>query len=426
MTRHDGKPAPAVQLCRPLTECRLCASEQIVEVLTLTPTPPANGLIAANDLGKPVAHFPLRLMRCEACGHVQLGDIVNPELLFSHYLYVSGTSGVMRRHLQAQAEDILRRHALTSSSPPFVVEIGSNDGSLLKAFQARGARVLGVDPARNIAQQAIAEGVPTVIDFFGADVARKLSIEHGKANAVVANHCFAHIEDINSVVEGVKAVLAPNGTFVFEVGYFLDVYEKKLFDTIYHEHLDYHHVTALKPFFERHGMTLVDVERQDIQGGALRGFVKHGTQTPQPSVAAAIATEKAAGLGEPETYRHFAEGIAQRARELKDLLGGLKAKGKSIAGYGMPAKATTLLYHFGITRDVIDFIADANPLKQGLFGAGLEIPIVAPSRLSSDRPDYVVILAWNFADDIVAANPDYLSAGGQFIVPLPDLVIRAS
>jgi len=399
--------------------CRLCGSSGIETVLDLTPTPPANNLITAEALGREPTRYPLEVCRCADCHHLQLRHIVNPELLFSNYLYVSQTSPVMLRHLADQAENLAGR--IKGSGNNFVIEIGSNDGSLLRNFQRLGFSVLGVDPARNIAVQAVAAGVPTVVEFFGEAVGSRLAAEHGRAGLVCANHCFAHIEDIHSVVEGVKHLLDDGAEFVFEVGYLLDVYQKTLFDTIYHEHLDYHHVEPLVGFFASHGMTLVHVERHDIQGGTLRGFARLGRVEPAASVAKFVAAERAAGIDRKETFRRFEASINALSRNLNRLLGDIAARGQRVYGFGVPAKATTLLYHFAITRDLVPVIVDDNPLKQGRYVAGLEIPVTAAQAIFDDRPEYVLILAWNFADSIIARNQSYLETSGTFIVPLPTL-----
>lgn len=404
---------------RELAGCRLCGSPRIETVLELTPTPPANNLITAAELGREPARYPLVVCRCADCHHLQLRHVVDPELLFSNYLYVSQTSPVMLRHLADQAEALAGR--LAGSDNRLVIEIGSNDGSLLRDFQRLGFTVLGVDPARNIAARAIAAGVPTVVDFFGEAVGRRIAAEHGRAGLVCANHCFAHIADLHSVVEGVKHLLDDDADFVFEVGYLLDVYRNTLFDTIYHEHLDYHHVEPLIGFFAAHDMTLVHVERHDIQGGTLRGFARQGRVEPDGSVAEFVAAERAAGIDRKETFVRFERSINALSRDLNTLLGDIAARGQRVYGFGVPAKATTLMYHFGITRDLVPVIVDDNPLKQGRYIAGLEIPVAAAQAIADDRPDYVLILAWNFAESIMARNRAYLESGGTFIVPLPRL-----
>ena len=393
--------------------CRLCGSSGIETVLELTPTPPANNLVTATDLGRAPSCYPLEVCRCADCHHLQLRHIVDPELLFSNYLYVSQTSPVMLRHLADQAENLAER--MRKSGNKFVIEIGSNDGSLLRNFQHHGYSVLGVDPARNIAAQAVAAGVPTIVEFFGEAVGRRLAAEHGRAGLVCANHCFAHIEDIHSVVEGVKHLLDDGAEFVFEVGYLRDVYQNTLFDTIYHEHLDYHHVAPLVGFFAGHGMSLVHVERHPIQGGTLRGFACLGQVEPDLSVAEFIAAERAAGIDRKETFLGFEASINALSGKLNDLLGDIAARGERVYGFGVPAKATTLLYHFAITRELVPVIVDDNPLKLGRYVAGLEIPVTSAQAIIDDRPDYVLILAWNFSDSIIDRNQAYLESGGTFI-----------
>lgn len=405
--------------CRELTECRLCGSEKLETVIGLTPTPPANNLVTKEELGRGLSCFPLEVCRCDNCCHLQLKYIVEPEILFSSYLYVSATSPVMLQHLTDQAESLAPKIQATGNH--FVVEIGSNDGSLLRNFQRHGLKVLGVDPAKNIATRAVEAGIPTVAEFFDEAVGQRIAAEHGKAGLVCANHCFAHIDDIHSVVEGVKHLLDDGGEFMFEVGYLLDVFEKTLFDTIYHEHLDYHHVTPLIPFFESHGMSLVRVERHAIQGGALRAFVRSGKVDAEPSVAQLVAAECSAGIDKKVSFVRFEESVNSLACDLKQLLERIASNGGLVYGFGVPAKATTLLYHFGITKDLVPVLVDDNPLKQDRYVAGLEIPIASGKAIYDDKPDYVLVLAWNFAESIIARNEAYLDAGGTFIVPLPTL-----
>jgi len=413
--RPTRNPTPAY----PRATCRLCDSRNLEPVLTLTPTPPANGLLTKAEAERPLPCYPLALRRCADCAHVQLADVVDPSLLFEHYLYVSRTSPVMVGHLEAQARAVIRRLSLKPND--LVVEIGSNDGTLLRFFRQAGMRVLGVDPARNLADMANESGIPTLASFFTPAVAERIVAEHGKAAAICANHCLAHIDDLSSVITGVARLLAPSGELVFEVGYLLDVVEKTLFDTIYHEHVDYHHVAPLVGFFARHGMSLVSVSRQDIQGGALRGHARLGDGRADGSVDDLIRLERRAGLDQRATFDGFSRRITQRADELGALLDGLKKRARRIVGYGAPAKATTLMYRFGLDRAVIDYIVEDNPLKLGRFTPGLGVPIEPVERLYADAPDYALILAWNFADSIIARHARFSDAGGRFIVPLPDL-----
>lgn len=406
------------------TNCRLCGGTNVVLAFSLAPTPPANAFVSRGQTGTQQETFPLDVFFCEDCTHVQLLDVVDPRLLFEHYVYVSGTSPSFVRHFEHYSDFVaqltgLRRGAL-------VVDIGSNDGTLLRAFEQRhGARVLGIDPARNLAEAATKAGIETLPEFFTATLAERLASERGKASIITANNVFAHVDDLGGVVDGVRSLLAPDGVFVFEVSYLLDVVGDILFDTIYHEHLAYHAVRPLIPFFDRHGMELIDAVRVPTHGGSLRGVAQlaRGPRQRGGSVADALALEQKAGLEKLATYRAFARRIDALGQELGALLNDLKGQGKSIAGFGAPAKATTLMYHFGIGPQLVDFIVDDSPLKQGLFTPGMHIPVLSAQAIPERNPDYLVILAWNFAKPIVEKNAAFRARGGRFIVPLPRVEI---
>lgn len=413
--------------CKLRKDCRLCGSYNLSAVLQLTPTPPANAFIeqACDDEQEA---FPLVVYFCDDCTHLQLLYIVDPEILFRHYVYVSGTSPVMRNHLRQYAADAVELCKL--STEDLVLEFGSNDGTLLRAFKERGFRIVGVDPAKNLATQATASGILTIPDFFNVQTATKIVNEYGKAKLVCANHCCAHIDDFVGVISAVKTVLHEDGVWIFEVGYLLDVYKDCLFDTIYHEHVDFHAVLPLVGCFTRHGLKLLHVCRSSIQGGALRCHVGWAETAPQigdgESINQLIHAEAAVGLHKRDTYLNWDREIKRTGIEVATLLRGLKSTGVRIVGYGAPAKATTLMYHFGLTKDEVEYIVDDNELKQGLLSPGLHIPIVSPTCIYTDRPDYVIVLAWNFADSIVEQHSQFLKLGGRFIVPLPHLrVIRA-
>ncbi|MBI5625030.1 MAG: class I SAM-dependent methyltransferase [Elusimicrobia bacterium] len=416
-------PAPRQAACRRRTDCRLCGSADLVEVLKLTPTPPANAFVKAADLGKPQQTFPLDFFLCRACGHLQMLDVVDPALLFEDYVYVSGTSPVFVKHFERYAETVLARTALKPGS--LVVDIGSNDGTLLRFFQKAGMKVLGVDPAKAIAAQAAASGIETLPVFFTERLAGELRVQRGPAGAVTANNVFAHADDLKGMVAGVRTLLADDGVFVFEVSYLLDVYTKTLFDTMYHEHLAYHSVKPLKDFFRNNGMELIAAERVDSHGGSLRGTAQlaGGPRRPDPSVEALIAEEAMAGLQTPERLRAFGAKIDGIKASLQRLLKDLKSSGKSVSGFGAPAKATTLMYHFGLGPDLIDFIVDDSPLKQGLYSPGLHIPVTTSQAILDKKPDYLLILAWNFAEPIMAKNKAFSERGGRFIIPLPEVKV---
>jgi SAM-dependent methyltransferase len=403
--------------------CRLCRSTRLEQVLSLTPTPPANACVSVEHLAQEQPRFPLDVAFCRDCGHVQLVDVVDPACLFSHYVYASSAAPVMAAHLRAYAQSVIRRFNLKPGD--FVVEAGSNDGTFLRPFRDAGLKVLGVDPARNIAEEANRSGIETLPEFFNAQIAVRIRDTYGPAALVSANHVFAHVADMQGFIDGVRTLLAPGGIFVFEVGYLVDVYEKSTFDTIYHEHLDYHRVGPLRRFFAENGLEMIDAERSGIQGGSLRGFVGlPGAHPVSAALEALESYEKQIGLDQPQTFLDWAQRIDRSGVELTTLLSGLKARGKTIAGYGLPAKATTLMYHFGIDRRIIEYIVDDAPLKVGLYSPGLHVPILPVETLYQRKPDYVVLLAWNFADAIIAKHEAFTRAGGRFIVPLPNLAIR--
>lgn len=410
-------------ICHKKETCRLCGAKDLASVLTLAPSPPANAFVGADALDRDQPVYPLEVNFCGACGHVQLGHVVDAAELFRDYVYVSGTSPVFVAHFDAYAETLVSR--FEPGAGALAVDIGSNDGTLLGKFQDRGLRVLGVDPARAIARRATEAGIETVAEFFSPELAAGILKAHGPASLVTANNMFAHVDDLAGVVEGVKTLLDPAGVFVFEVSYLVDVFEKTLFDTIYHEHLSYHSVKPLVAFFAGAGMELIAARRMDVHGGSLRGTVQlsGGPHAADGSVEKLIAQEETLGLDKAATLRAFARRIDALKAELTALLDDLAAGGKRIAGYGAPAKATTLMYHFAIGPERIDFIVDDSPLKQGLFSPGLHIPVVGPDALAAEHPDYLLILAWNFADPIMEKMRAFKGRGGRFILPLPEVKV---
>jgi SAM-dependent methyltransferase len=405
------------------TSCRLCGSRDLALAFSLTPTPPANAFVSAERRGEPQQAFPLDLHFCNGCTHLQLLDVVDPEVLFADYVYVSGTSPAFVRHFAEYAGWLWQRAGAAAGA--LVVDIGSNDGTLLRQFRERGATVLGIDPARKIAEEATRQGIETLPRFFTPQLGRELAAARGRAALVTANNVFAHIDDLGAALDGAAELLAPGGLLAFEVSYLLDVIEQRLFDTIYHEHLDYHAVRPLVPFLRTHGFELIDALRVGTHGGSLRVVAQRvgGARAVGASVAEALALEERAGLHRLDTYVAFARRIDALGAELGELLRKLKAEGRSIAGFGAPAKATTLMYHFGIGPSQIDFIVDDSPLKQGLFSPGLHVPVLPASAIAERRPDYLLVLAWNFARQIIDKQAEFRGRGGRFIVPLPRLEV---
>lgn len=422
------RPEPGSADVRRRTDCRLCGSRRLTRVFSLVPTPPANEFVGEAERGKPQERFPLDVHLCADCAHAQLLDIVDPERLFRNYVYVSSTSPVFVDHFRRYAEAMLAYTGMPKGSA--VIDIGSNDGTLLRFFQQAGMRILGIDPARRIAEAATQAGIDTLPEFFDLALAKRLRAQDWEAGLIAANNVFAHADDLHTIAEGVAHLLAPDGLFVFEVSYLLDVFEKTLFDTIYHEHLSYHTVKPLVGFFERHGLELVDAQRVEPHGGSLRGIVKRrggpaaggaGRWLRQPSVERLISEEARLGLHGPEAYARLFARIEERKCQLTALLAGLKADGKRIAGFGAPAKATTLMFHFGLGPETLEYVIDDSPLKQGLYTPGHHIPVVPSSSLDDParRPDYALILAWNFAEPIIEKHQAFRDGGGKFIVPLP-------
>ena len=400
--------------------CRLCDAGDLELVIPLAPTPLADDYVPADRLGEVQETYPLDLFLCLGCGHLQLLDVLNPEVIFRDYLYETSTSLGLVAHFKRYAEEVMGRVHPPDGS--FVVEIGSNDGSLLKSFQDGGMRVLGVDPARNIAQRATASGVETLPAFFTAELARKIKRERGAAAIVTANNVFAHADNLGDMAEGVSELLAPDGVFVFEVAYLVDLIEKWLFDNIYHEHLCNHTVKPLRGFLRRHGMELTSIERVDTKGGSIRGFAKLASSSPEvsPSVDALVDLETSLGFDRPERYRAFAAKIAGVKSQLGDLLRDLNGQGKTIAGYGASHSVTTLVYYFDI-GDIPSFIVDDNKLKHNLFSPGHHIPVLPPDEIYRRKPDYVLILAWQYSKPITSKHQAYLDQGGHFIVPMPEV-----
>ena len=412
------------ELFRRRSSCRLCNATSLEKVLALNPSPPANAFVPESALCDSQPLIPLELFFCDICGHVQLLDVVDAEVLFNDYVYVSGTSPVFVKHFEEYAKNIVGSY-VPDASNRMVVDIGSNDGTLLKQFKSLGMSVLGVDPAQAISARASADGVETLPEFFTRDLARQIRLKYGPASIITANNVFAHADNLVDITNGIRDLLAPDGIFVFEVSYLADVVGGTLFDTIYHEHLAYHSLKPLKQFFSGHGMEMISAKRVNTHGGSLRGVVQlsDGPHAGDKSIEHLVKEEAFLGLQKAETFKKFGRDITKIKEELNSLLREFKDAGKMIAGFGAPAKATTLMHHFNIGPEILDFIVDDSPLKQGLYSPGLHIPIFHPSVIYSKKPEVVLILAWNFAKPIMQNHVDYLDQGGTFIVPLPKVEI---
>ena len=401
--------------------CRMCGEGSLTKAMSLTPTPPGNDFLTKEELGRDEPVYPLDLYFCEACHHIQLGHVVDPKILYQkNYSYVSATSAYFVNHLKHYAKDMVERFDLKPGD--LAVDIGSNDGTCLSFFKDKGMKVVGVDPATEIAEKATENGIDTIADFFGYRLAIELRKKYGTAKYITSHNACAHIDNLFDVVKGVEHWLDVDGVFVLEVGYFVDVYSNTWFDTVYHEHVDYHTVAPFEKLFNRVGMELISVERISPQGGSIRVMAqkKGGIIKRDNSVDELIALEAKLGLDKAETLYKLNHKIIQVRDKLHDLIHSLKADGKSIAGFGAPTKATTLMAHFGLDATVLDFIVDDNPLKQGLFTPITHIPVLSADALYKMKPDYVLILAWNFAEPIMQMHKKYSEQVGQFILPMPN------
>ncbi|HEX3856576.1 MAG TPA: class I SAM-dependent methyltransferase [Verrucomicrobiae bacterium] len=403
-------------------KCRSCGSPDAALILDLGLQPLANNLLTAADLAKPEPKFPLRLAVCKSCWLLQITDLVPPVELFSEYLYFSSFSDLMLRHAREAAEKYIAEFGLNPQS--LVVEIASNDGYLLQNFVKAKIPCLGIEPAANIAKVAREKGVETIEAFFGRNIAAKLAGENRQADLILGNNVFAHAPDTNDFVAGLKKMLKPDGRIALEFPYGVEFIEHNEFDTIYHEHVFYFTLTALQPLFARHGLEIFRVERLPIHGGSLRLFAGHtGAHAVESSVTKLLADEKRKGVDSLACYEGFASQVHSIKRELADLLAKLKREGKRVAAYGASAKGSTLLNFFGVGGDDLDFVVDRSTYKQGRLTPGTHLPILPPEELLKHRPDYTLLLTWNFADEILAQQKPYRDAGGKFIIPIPKIKI---
>ena len=393
-------------------------------ILSFGRTPLANALRRARELTAPEPTFPLDLVICRGCRLVQITQTVPPDVLFRAYPYFSSVSDALVEHARQLAQRVVQERGLGQDS--LVVEVASNDGYLLQHYQRAGVRVLGIDPAYNVARVARARGIPTVTEFFGRELADQLTATGARAEVIHAHNVLAHVPDLNGFLSGIRQLLADHGVAIIEVPYLRDLIDQHEFDTIYHEHLCYFSLTALAPLMGRNGLHISRVERLAIHGGSLRLFVERRPATMTSPVDALLDDEARWGVNEWDVYARFAQGARQVRRALITLLDDLRGRGHRIAAYGAAAKGSSLLNFCGIGAKTLDFVVDRSLHKQGQYLPGSGLPIHAPEKLLELMPDYVLLLAWNFADEVLAQQAEYLRRGGRFIVPIPTPAVMPS
>jgi SAM-dependent methyltransferase len=400
--------------------CRYCDAPLGEPFLDLGCQPLANNLPRKEDEAKPEFHCPLAAVKCPKCHLVQLTHSVPAHLMFDDYLYVSSTTQTFREHFAAYAGDVKSR--LLKKDKPLAVDIGSNDGLLVSCYNKAGMRGVGVEPAKNLAADANKRGIKTLNRYFGEEAVREIAAKYGKADAVSANNVFAHIDDVQSVARNVRELLSDDGFFVIEFAYLVTMLEKMFFDMVYHEHVCYIGVTSLGFLMERFGMEIFDITGIGTHGGSLRVFIqkKGGPYRQTAAVDRFLGEEKEKGCLQAKVYQNFAARVIGFKKELNEMIVAIKKQGKTISGYGAPAKASTIINFCALTPCEIDYIVDDNPLKQDRLIPGRKIPIVTSAHLGEHPTDYVLIFAWNFAQEILSKAGPLRARGVKFIIPFPE------
>ena len=408
-------------------DCRACHSKDVVKFLSLGDIPLAGGFVKEEEIPEE-KKYPLEVYFCRNCSLAQIMDIVPPDILFKDYRYLSSVMLTLAKHFEMHAKDVVSRYNLDKNS--FAVEIGPNDGVLMKPLQDFGINVVGFEPAENIAEIAVSKGLQIIKDYFTENNATKLVESHGKADVILANNVFAHIDDIDEIMKGISKLLKDEGVFIFEVHYIIDLIEKLQFDTIYHEHLMYYSIKALQKIMNRYGMEIVDVKRIPIHSGSISVHAKKTNimNNIDSSVLNLLGLEYSLGLHSEEAYFEFADKVKEIKNELLTLINDHKSKNKRIICYGAPGRGTTLLNYVGIDKKQIDYVIDQSPERYGRFMPGVQIPIYPPERLREEinPPDYALILAWSYEEEILKKEQDFISKGGKFIIPLPKIKVIPS
>ncbi|MDO8495014.1 MAG: class I SAM-dependent methyltransferase [bacterium] len=399
--------------------CHMCRDKNLQPVLDLGFHPPSDAFLRPEHLSIPEVRYPLRLVSCQACGLLQIDYLVKPEILYQRdYPYESSTTATGRAHYHKMAAEICEQFSLPEKS--LAIDIGSNVGVLLEGFQKKGMNILGVDPAETAGRKAIANGIPTIIDFFGEKLAYKIVKKYGKARIITGTNVFAHILDLDGVVRGMKVLLAPKGVISIEAPYAVDLVKNLEYDTIYHEHIGYLSVRPMARYFKRFGLELFDVKKSKIHGGTLRYYVgRKGAYKVSPAIAEHIKLEEKFGLYSLKELRKFATKVGEQRLALVELLGKLKKEGKTVVGISAPAKGNTLLNYCNLDGLYLDFLTEKTQIKIGRHSPGMHIPVRSDQEVLDVKPDYALILAWNFAEEIMKNLSEFKKAGGKFIIPIP-------
>lgn len=403
-----------------MNPCHMCGSANLEKFLDLGMQPHSDSFLTAEEIGQPEVFYPVPVFLCMDCGLVQIGFLVDGTTLYQkNYIYLTSITKTARDHYFGFSRLICARFGIPKGS--LVVDIGSNIGILLMGFREQGMKVLGVDPAPNIAKMAFEEnGIETLPDFFTSALAEKIVSERGQASVIAATNIFAHLADLHDAMNAVSILLRKGGIFVVEAPYLVDLINNLEYDTMYHQHLRYLSVKPMAAFFARYGMEIFDVQKVGIHGGSIRVFVaRKGEQGISPSVQEFVDLEMQEQVYSIGRLRKFAEDVKEHRRQLRALLDGIKRQGKRIVGVSAPAKGNTLLNYCGIDSSTLDYLTEKSRLKRGLFTPGTHIPIYGDEKLVEDNPDYALILAWNFADEIMSNLEDYRKKGGRFIIPVP-------
>jgi hypothetical protein len=399
--------------------CRTCRGNKLTRFLDLGFTPPADSFLDKEQIRAPETYYPLEVMICEECALAQLSYVVPPEILYQHdYPYEASVTETGRLHWAEFAKSVKERLHLTSED--LAVDIGSNVGVLLQAFKEQGIRTIGVEPASNIALIAEKRGIETINEFFCIEVARQIVEKKGQASVITATNVFAHVDDLDSFMEAISILLGPRGVFIIEAPYFVNLIDKLEYDTIYHEHLSYLSVKPLVMFFGRLGMEVIDVEQRDIHGGSFRVHVSRAGNLPvSRTVNDLLKMEQERGVQTLAVLDEFSQAVRRNRKELTWLLWSLKREGKRIAVASAPAKGMTLLNYCRLGTETFEFATEKSALKIGLLTPGSHIPVVPDDELLRRMPDYALLLAWNFADEIMSNLAEYRAKGGKFIIPIP-------